>query len=142
MNINKCKRRLKSRSIKLVVIALGYLFVSCSGQKISAEPSGNTHWYKKPASEWFEAPPPGNGRLETIVFGGVNEDHLQLNEEIILLLTKHIRQKSRSLQIYWEIGKSNWMTRYHLQQIKYFHWNMTLWNLKKGEGLIDFNLNM
>ncbi|MEP0367652.1 MAG: glycoside hydrolase family 95 protein [Cyclobacteriaceae bacterium] len=38
-------------------------------------------WYDEPATEWFEALPLGNGRLGAMVFGGVNEDHLQLNEE-------------------------------------------------------------
>ncbi|WP_203226901.1 glycoside hydrolase family 95 protein [Confluentibacter flavum] len=41
----------------------------------------NELWYNVPASEWFEALPLGNGRLGAMVFGGVKEDHLQLNEE-------------------------------------------------------------
>ena len=38
-------------------------------------------WYETPAKDWFEALPLGNGRLGAMVFGGVNEEHLQLNEE-------------------------------------------------------------
>lgn len=37
-------------------------------------------WYKQPASIWTEAVPVGNGRLGAMVFGGVNEELLQLNE--------------------------------------------------------------
>jgi alpha-L-fucosidase 2 len=36
--------------------------------------------YPKPASEWVEALPMGNGRLGAMVFGGVSEDLIQLNE--------------------------------------------------------------
>lgn len=36
-------------------------------------------WYKQPATIWTEALPLGNGNLGAMVFGGVGEDHLQLN---------------------------------------------------------------
>ncbi|MDB6160708.1 MAG: putative alpha-L-fucosidase [Gammaproteobacteria bacterium] len=36
--------------------------------------------YHKPASEWTEALPIGNGRLGAMVFGGINEELIQLNE--------------------------------------------------------------
>jgi len=38
-------------------------------------------WYTNPASEWEEALPVGNGRLGAMVFGGVEEERIQLNEE-------------------------------------------------------------
>lgn len=37
-------------------------------------------WYKQPARNWNEALPLGNGRLGAMVFGGVTEDLIQLNE--------------------------------------------------------------
>lgn len=40
-------------------------------------------WYKQPAQEWVEALPIGNGRLGAMVFGGVNEELIQLNEETL-----------------------------------------------------------
>src|SRR5882757_8599098 len=36
--------------------------------------------YHKPASEWIEALPIGNGRLGAMIFGGVDEELIQLNE--------------------------------------------------------------
>jgi alpha-L-fucosidase 2 len=36
--------------------------------------------YHRPASEWIEALPIGNGRLGAMIFGGANEDLIQLNE--------------------------------------------------------------
>lgn len=37
-------------------------------------------WYKAPAKEWTQALPVGNGRLGAMVFGGAQEELLQLNE--------------------------------------------------------------
>ena len=37
-------------------------------------------WYPRPAREWLEALPVGNGRLGAMVFGGVPQERLQLNE--------------------------------------------------------------
>lgn len=39
--------------------------------------------YNKPAENWDEALPIGNGRLGAMVFGGAIQEHLQLNEETI-----------------------------------------------------------
>ncbi len=37
-------------------------------------------WYKAPAKEWTQALPIGNGNLGAMVFGGIEQEHLQLNE--------------------------------------------------------------
>ena len=42
-----------------------------------------TLWYRQPALEWVQALPVGNGRLGGMVFGGVNLERVQLNEETI-----------------------------------------------------------
>jgi len=41
----------------------------------------NKLWYTSPAGDWNEAMPLGNGILGMMVFGGVNEERIQLNEE-------------------------------------------------------------
>lgn len=40
-------------------------------------------WYRQPARQWVEALPVGNGRLGAMVFGGVTEERLQLNEDTL-----------------------------------------------------------
>lgn len=40
-------------------------------------------WYREPARNWNEALPIGNGRLGAMVFGGIEEEMLQLNEETL-----------------------------------------------------------
>jgi alpha-L-fucosidase 2 len=42
-----------------------------------------TLWYRRPAREWVEALAIGNGRLGAMVFGGIVEEHLQLNENTL-----------------------------------------------------------
>jgi alpha-L-fucosidase 2 len=40
-------------------------------------------WYRRPAHEWTEALAIGNGRLGAMVFGGITEERLQLNEDTL-----------------------------------------------------------
>ncbi|WP_146395964.1 glycosyl hydrolase family 95 catalytic domain-containing protein [Planctomycetes bacterium CA13] len=43
-----------------------------------------TLWYRKPATRWeTEALPVGNGRLAAMVFGGIDHERIQLNEETV-----------------------------------------------------------
>lgn len=40
-------------------------------------------WFTRPATEWDEALPVGNGRLGAMIFGGIEKERIQLNEESI-----------------------------------------------------------
>ena len=40
-------------------------------------------WYPAPAEKWTDALPLGNGRIGAMVFGGVEKEHLQLNEDTL-----------------------------------------------------------
>ncbi|MBP8959248.1 MAG: glycoside hydrolase family 95 protein [Bacteroidales bacterium] len=40
-------------------------------------------WYRRPAADWNEALPIGNGRMGAMVFGNVNHERIQINEESI-----------------------------------------------------------
>ena len=43
-----------------------------------------TLWYRKPATDWErEALPIGNGRLAAMVFGGIDHERIQFNEETV-----------------------------------------------------------
>ena len=43
----------------------------------------NLLWFREPAQNWNEAMPLGNGILGMMVFGGISEDRVQLNEETL-----------------------------------------------------------
>ncbi len=50
----------------------------------AAEPASDSNdrlWYRQPAARWVEALPVGNGRLGAMVFGGLERERLQLNED-------------------------------------------------------------
>jgi alpha-L-fucosidase 2 len=57
------------------------------GGRSAGHPDGaigeNILWYERPAARWEEALPVGNGRLGGMVFGGVLEERIQLNEESV-----------------------------------------------------------
>jgi alpha-L-fucosidase 2 len=40
-------------------------------------------WYRRPAIAWEQALPLGNGRLGAMVFGGIGEEHITLNEDTL-----------------------------------------------------------
>jgi len=73
----------KSLIVILVTILLGFT-TGCQKEKISPVQSSQTIlWFEEPAADWNEALPIGNGRLGAMVFGGVNHERLQLNEESV-----------------------------------------------------------
>ena len=48
-----------------------------------AEPGALTLRYDKPARKWVEALPIGNGRMGAMIFGGPEQEQLQLNEDTL-----------------------------------------------------------
>jgi alpha-L-fucosidase 2 len=59
-----------------------------------------TLWYKTPAQQWINALPIGNGRLGAMVFGGIQQERLQLNEDTL-----------------WSGGPRDWNNPQSLQEL-------------------------
>lgn len=66
----------------LFLLAFAFFFQSCNTQNSTAERQLKL-WYDEPAQEWVEALPVGNGRLGAMVFGGIETERIQLNEESV-----------------------------------------------------------
>ena len=64
----------KSKSIA------GILSVASLSAAAAAQPDTLSLWYDKPASQWIEALPVGNGRLGAMVFGQPENERLQIND--------------------------------------------------------------
>jgi alpha-L-fucosidase 2 len=66
--------------------ALLFLALSCACIEAQARPAPASLqlWYEHPAEAWVEALPVGNGRLGAMVYGGVEREHLQLNESTLI----------------------------------------------------------
>jgi alpha-L-fucosidase 2 len=60
-------------------------------------------WYDKPAAQWVEALPVGNGRLGAMVFGGVPEERLQFNESTVWTGAPHAYQHEGAVKFLPEI---------------------------------------
>jgi alpha-L-fucosidase 2 len=63
--------------------ATGATLVSAFSSAAESATDPLTLWYKQPASQWTEALPTGNGRLGAMIFGGVETERLQLNEDTL-----------------------------------------------------------
>ena len=62
---------------------LRFLAISLATTFAIAQPKAQETklWYPQPASKWLEALPIGNSHLGAMVYGGVQEETIQLNEE-------------------------------------------------------------
>src|SRR3954471_1102613 len=77
-----------NRRLCLHIIFLGTVFsgptLSRAAEQALPDHGGSSSslglWYREPALHWVEALPVGNGRLGAMVFGGVQEERLQLND--------------------------------------------------------------
>ena len=56
-------------------------FFICVFTSIAVNAQQHKLWYSKPASHWLEALPIGNSHLGAMVYGGVDVEQIQLNEE-------------------------------------------------------------
>ena len=66
--------------MKAILFALLFF---CSIGAFSQENPTLKLWYNKPAEKWVEALPLGNGRIGAMVFGGIEEELIQLNESTL-----------------------------------------------------------
>ncbi|MBQ8423457.1 MAG: glycoside hydrolase N-terminal domain-containing protein [Coprobacter sp.] len=56
------------------------VFTLLSVSSLSAQQGSTEIWYQQPAKEWMEAIPMGNGRLSAMIYGGIHQERLALNE--------------------------------------------------------------
>lgn len=67
----------------LTVVAVSMFAGSADVPAEQKEPASLKLWYQRPAAQWIEALPLGNGRLGAMVFGGIEQERLQLNEDTL-----------------------------------------------------------
>ena len=54
-------------------------------------------WYDAPAGRWLEALPLGNGQMAAMVFGGIADESIQLNESTFWSGSPHDNNSKTSL---------------------------------------------
>ena len=62
-------------------------------------------WYDQPAEQWVEALPVGNGRLGAMIFGGIQQEHLQLNEDTLWSGEPHEWNNLRAREVLPEVRR-------------------------------------
>ena len=67
----------------IVLVLLGSTAFAETKEKTNEQTSQWALWYKQPAANWNEALPVGNGRLGAMIFGEVEKEHLQLNDDTL-----------------------------------------------------------
>ncbi|MGH9802073.1 MAG: glycoside hydrolase family 95 protein, partial [Blastocatellia bacterium] len=73
-----------SRRDTLKLLSVGALTLAADlPAAAQTQTNSNLMWYRQPAKNWNEALPIGNGRLGGMVFGGVSEERIQINEDSI-----------------------------------------------------------
>jgi len=76
------RAKIKITAIKALLIATGIL-LAISDPELSFSQANLKLWYHQPAVKWTDALPIGNGRSGAMLFGGVDEDHIQFNEQTL-----------------------------------------------------------
>ncbi|MGD8329170.1 MAG: glycoside hydrolase family 95 protein [Acidobacteriota bacterium] len=71
------------RAAASAVLAAALLLVASAGGAQDGTGSSLTLWFDEPAPAWDQALPVGNGRLGAMVFGGIEQERIQLNEETL-----------------------------------------------------------
>ncbi len=64
-----------------------------------------TVWHQQPAKNWNEATPIGNGRLGAMMFGGVNAERIQLNEDSLWSGAPQDADNPKALEVLPQIRK-------------------------------------
>jgi len=75
------------RTLRRVALSLGVgttlALIAVATNAQDGDRSPLTLWYDEPAPAWNQALPVGNGRLGAMVFGGIERERIQLNEETL-----------------------------------------------------------
>ena len=95
----------------------------------------NMLWYDRPASHWVEALPLGNGRLGAMVYGGVESDTIQLNEDTFWSGSPYNNVNPKTLGVLPEIRKALDNGDYQRAQYLAMH-NITADRSITGHGMM------
>ena len=81
------------------------LFIFSSSLLLSQKDSLLKLWYNRPAEQWVEALPIGNGRLGAMIFGDPFKEQIQLNENTIWAGSPYNNANPKALKALPEIRK-------------------------------------
>src|SRR6476659_7174716 len=80
-------------------------------------------WYRRPATQWVEALAIGNGRLGAMVFGGLERERIQLNENTLWAAGPYDPSNTNALAALPEARRLVFAGKYQEAE-KFIHENM------------------
>ena len=86
---------------KVLLVIAAALLAACCSQEI--EQKDCMMWYDAPAEIWLEALPLGNSHLGAMVYGGVQSEQIQFNEETFWSGGPHNNNSTQSLEHLQEV---------------------------------------
>lgn len=89
----------------LVVLFCALSLLSCTESKQYVKDNNQRLWYNRPAQHWLEALPLGNSRMGAMIYGGITEEEIQLNEETFWSGGPHNNNSTTSLQYLQEVRR-------------------------------------
>ena len=99
-------------------------------------------WYRQPAVEWMEALPIGNGRLAGMVFGKVDKETIEINEETIWSGGPRDTNNPEALQYLPEVRKLIFEGKYkEAEDIAAKHMIGRPGNVRPYQALADLTLD-
>ena len=120
---------MENKKKRMTLMALIYVCVL----SIYAHP--HVLWYDQPASHWVEALPLGNGRLGAMVYGGIESDTIQLNEDTFWSGSPYNNVNPKALGVLQDIRAA--LNRGDYQQAQYLSMhNITADRSITGHGMI------
>ena len=102
-------------TIAVLLLAAGCAMISTGSSR--TEPGALCLWYRQPATNWMEALPVGNGRVGAMIFGGVAQEQLQLNEDSLWSGAPQDADNPEALQALPEIRRLLFEGKYAEAQI-------------------------
>lgn len=89
----------------LVALFCAFSLLSCTESKQYVKDNNQRLWYNRPAQHWLEALPLGNSRMGAMIYGGITEEEIQLNEETFWSGGPHNNNSTTSLQYLQEVRR-------------------------------------
>jgi alpha-L-fucosidase 2 len=91
---------MRQYAVRVIII---FLSAMSFAPAVSAQDRNLRLWYDKPANVWESALPIGNGRLGAMIFGGVENELIQLNEHTVWSGSPHRNDNPKALTALPEI---------------------------------------
>src|SRR5476649_2433346 len=88
--------------LSVLILAMGLTLCAKSSQSLAPE---TTIWFDAPAKNFTESSPLGNGRLGAMMFGGVDDERIVLNESSVWSGSRQDADRPDAYKVLPEIQK-------------------------------------